>query len=70
MKPAAKAPSTISKSDGGNSRQADEQIHRTDDHLRVGVSIDDDEPVRVAADALGDLRLAAAATAMARKAGG
>ena len=43
--------------DSGNSRQADEQqIHRADDHLRVGVGIGDDEPVHVAADALGDLR--------------
>lgn len=43
--------------DGRNSRQADEQqIHRTDDHLRVGVGIGNDEPVHVAADALSDLR--------------
>lgn len=43
--------------DRGDGRQPNEQqVHRADDHLGVGVGIGNDEPVHVAADALGDLR--------------
>lgn len=58
MKPGGEgAEHDIQIEDRGDGRQPNEQqVHRADDHLGVGVGIGNDEPVHVAADALGDLR--------------